>query len=180
MFMDCSWVKWWPRILVFLQLHRWSVLDPECWPPLATAKDNFRWTYDLWSVRWWFCLLAMEKNWRSTNGVITPVMYVHDCDADSWSEQCRNRMDRKNWVKSSVGENGGAGSDGSQSSRLMLLILMWSHANLTMILRDILSEGSDTECIRISVLTMQKCKVKAGGFFFGNYNSNILCRSKLN
>lgn len=165
MFMDCSRVK-----------YRWSLLDPEHWPPLATPKDNFRWTYDLWGVRWWFCLLAMEKlkkhNWSS---VITPVMYVHDYDADSWREQCnRDRMDRKNWV------NFQSGNGGSQSSRLMLLILMWSHANLTMILRDILSLGSDAESIRISPLTMQKLKVKAGGCFFGSHNNNILFRSKLN
>lgn len=53
-------------------------------------------------------------------------------------------MDRKNRVNFqhllSLG-NIGDGNESSQSSRLMLLILMWSHANLTIILWDILSEG---------------------------------------
>lgn len=59
-------------------------------------------------------------------------------------------------------------SSASQSSRVELLILMWSHANLTMILRDTLSQGSGAECRRISQLTVQKYKVRAGGFFSGN------------
>lgn len=87
----------------------------------------------------------MEKlkkhKWRP---VISPVVYARDYDAELRSKQCRNGMDRENGVNFqhllSLGNSGG-GNESLQSSRLMLLILMWSNANLTIILWDILSEG---------------------------------------
>lgn len=53
----------------------------------------------------------------------------------------------------------------------MLLMLMWSHANLTIIPWDILKRGSDAERRRFPPLTLQKWKGVAGGITSGNYHA---------
>ena len=72
------------------------------------------------------------------------VFNAHDYDVKLGSKQCRNLTDREyrgNFQHLLGLENREGGNESLQSSGLMLLILMWSHANPTVFLWDILSEG---------------------------------------
>lgn len=135
-------------------------LAAKCWPPLTTCGDNLRWTYELWGVSLWFRQPGMEKLKRHKwSSVIGPVVYAHDYDADLWSKQCRSRTDgenRANFQHHLGRGNSGGGNESLQSSRLMLLILMWSHANPNHHPLGYPRSGSDAEWMRIPRLTLQK------------------------
>ena len=132
--------------------------------------------YEVWASG--FRQPAMEKLKRHKwSSVIGPVVYARDYDADLWSKQCRSRRDGESRVNFQHhlgrGGNSAGGNESLQSSRLMLLILMWSHANLTIILWDILSQGQTLSGWEFPGWPCRNKRSQAGGIFSGNCCVNI-------